>query len=52
MAWKTELNRNRPKKLDAPGWLWNSVVSLIAEHEVGYLEHSRRYALAGRGAER
>jgi uncharacterized protein (DUF2252 family) len=46
-AWKKELNRNRPGKLDAPGWLWSSVVSLIADHEVGYLEHSRRYALKG-----
>jgi uncharacterized protein (DUF2252 family) len=45
MAWKKQLNCNRPKKLDAPGWLWSSVVSLIADHEVGYLEHSRRYAL-------
>jgi uncharacterized protein (DUF2252 family) len=44
-AWRAELNRNRAKNLDAPGWLWSSVVSLIAEHEVGYLEHSRRYAL-------
>jgi uncharacterized protein (DUF2252 family) len=44
-AWRAELNRNRAKKLDAPGWLWSSVVSLIAAHEVGYLEHSRLYAL-------
>ena len=44
-AWRAELKLNRGKKLDAPGWLWSSVVSLIAEHEVGYLEHSRRYAL-------
>jgi uncharacterized protein (DUF2252 family) len=44
-AWRTQLNRNRTKNLDAPGWLWTSVVSLIADHEAGYLEHSRRYAL-------
>ncbi|HEV2619433.1 MAG TPA: DUF2252 family protein [Acidobacteriaceae bacterium] len=44
-SWRAELNRNRAKNLDAPGWLWSSVVSLIGEHEVGYLEHSRRYAL-------
>ncbi|HEV2646904.1 MAG TPA: DUF2252 family protein [Acidobacteriaceae bacterium] len=45
-AWRAELNRNRTRNLDAPNWLWSSVVSLIADHEVGYLEHSRRYALA------
>lgn len=31
---------------DAPTWLWSSVVELAARHEVGYLEHCRRHALA------
>jgi len=43
--WRAELNRHRSKTLDAPGWLWSSVVELIAEHEAAYLEHCRRFAL-------
>jgi uncharacterized protein (DUF2252 family) len=42
--WSAELNRNQPKNLNAPNWLWNSVVELIASHETAYLEHCRRYA--------
>lgn len=42
--WLTELRRNRSKMLDAPGWLWNSVVDLVAAHEAAYLNHCRRYA--------
>jgi uncharacterized protein (DUF2252 family) len=45
-TWIAELKRNRSKSLDAPGWLWRSVVELMGEHEVAYLEHCRRYALA------
>jgi uncharacterized protein (DUF2252 family) len=43
--WLTELQRNRSKSLDAPSWLWNSVVDLVAAHEAAYLEHCRRYAM-------
>ena len=43
--WRADLNRQRSKNLDAPSWLWSSVVDLIATHEVAYLEHCRRYAL-------
>jgi uncharacterized protein (DUF2252 family) len=42
--WMTELNQSRSKSLDAPGWMWRSVVELIATHETAYLEHCRRYA--------
>lgn len=31
--------------LDAPSWLWSSVVELASAHEAAYLEHCRRYAL-------
>ena len=31
--------------LDAPSWLWSSVVELVSVHEAAYLEHCRRYAL-------
>jgi uncharacterized protein (DUF2252 family) len=44
--WVKELRRNRSKSLDAPSWLWNSVVDLVALHEAAYLQHCRRYALA------
>jgi len=46
-AWREELQRNRSKSLDAPSWLWSSVLDLMAEHERGYLEHCRRYVLQG-----
>ena len=44
-TWSAELNRNRSKSLDAPSWLWNSVVELVASHEGAYLDHCRRWAL-------
>jgi uncharacterized protein (DUF2252 family) len=42
--WADTLEKHRTKSLDAPSWLWSSVVSLIGSHEVAYLEHCRRYA--------
>ena len=42
--WTKELERRRTKTLDAPNWLWSSVVELIGRHEVAYLEHCRKYA--------
>jgi uncharacterized protein (DUF2252 family) len=44
--WRRELVRRRPAELDAPNWLWSSVVELSASHEAGYLEHCRRYAMS------
>ena len=44
-AWCSELARNRSKTLDAPSWLWLSILELVATHERGYLEHCRRYSL-------
>jgi uncharacterized protein (DUF2252 family) len=38
------LDRNRSKTLDAPSWLWLSVVELMGSHEAAYLDHCRRYA--------
>jgi uncharacterized protein (DUF2252 family) len=43
--WRAELHRNRSKNLDAPSWLWASVVDLVASHETAYLEHCRQYAM-------
>jgi uncharacterized protein (DUF2252 family) len=43
--WRADLNRSRANGLDAPSWLWTSVVQLVAIHEAAYLEHCRLYAL-------
>jgi uncharacterized protein (DUF2252 family) len=43
--WKKELQRNRAKTLEAPSWLWTSIVELVASHEGAYLEHCRKHAL-------
>jgi len=40
------LKVRRSARLDAPSWLWNSVVELASAHEAAYLEHCRTYALA------
>lgn len=48
-AWQQELSGHRSRTLDAPSWLWASVVDLLATHEKAYLEHCRVYATeAGR----
>ncbi|MGZ6253741.1 MAG: DUF2252 family protein [Candidatus Binataceae bacterium] len=51
-AWLEELGRRRPKTLDAPSWLWRSVVELIGIHEAEYLEHCRRIIAARAPEER
>jgi len=38
-------NVRKSARLDAPSWLWSSVVELASAHESAYLEHCRRYAL-------
>jgi uncharacterized protein (DUF2252 family) len=43
--WRAELIGHCSSRLDAPSWLWSSVVALVAKHEAAYLEHCRRYAL-------
>jgi len=44
-AWIRDLKSCHTKTLDAPSWLWSSVVQLVGHHERGYLEHCRQYAL-------
>ncbi len=44
-AWVTALRSQHSKGLEAPRWLWSSVLDLAALHEAAYLEHCRRYAL-------
>ena len=48
--WCAELAKSRSNAMDAPSWLWSSVVDLLVSHERGYLEHCRRYALAIKAA--
>jgi uncharacterized protein (DUF2252 family) len=43
--WRKQLDHHHSKKVDAPSWLWESVVQLVASHESAYLEHCRMYAL-------
>jgi uncharacterized protein (DUF2252 family) len=43
---RRSLRAQRSKSLEAPPWLWASVVELAAAHEAAYLEHCRAYALA------
>jgi uncharacterized protein (DUF2252 family) len=43
--WRTLLARDHFSGLDAPSWLWSSIVELVANHEAAYLEHCRKYAL-------
>ncbi len=45
-SWLGKLRKQHSKSLDAPSWLWSSVVALIADHETAYLEHCRSYAAA------
>jgi uncharacterized protein (DUF2252 family) len=42
--WQRELQRSRSKSLNAPGWLWTSLVELLADHERAYLDHCREFA--------
>jgi uncharacterized protein (DUF2252 family) len=41
--WLDELSQHRSASLDAPSWLWTSILELMASHEMAYLEHCRRY---------
>lgn len=47
--WRREMSRHHSKRLDAPSWLWSSVVDLVSSHEAAYLDHCRKYALARAG---
>jgi uncharacterized protein (DUF2252 family) len=42
-GWRSEVLSGRDDGDKAPSWLWSSVVELAGRHEVGYLQHCRRY---------
>jgi uncharacterized protein (DUF2252 family) len=46
LAWRDTLTA-RDDKLDAPSWLWQAIVAMAGAHEVGYLEHCRRFGAHG-----
>jgi uncharacterized protein (DUF2252 family) len=48
--WRDELGRNHSQTLDAPSWLWTSIVALVVSHEAAYLDHCRRYAMSAEAA--
>jgi uncharacterized protein (DUF2252 family) len=41
----SSFNNRKAARLNAPSWLWSSVVELASSHEAAYLQHCRRYAL-------
>jgi len=43
-SWRDALSTTRSRTLDAPSWLWTSIVELIGIHESAYLQHCRQYA--------
>ncbi len=45
-AWRRQLETASTRWLEAPSWLWSSVVELVGVHERAYLDHCRRYALS------
>ena len=44
--WLAELKGKSTANLDAPRWLWKTIVSLLGIHEKAYLEHRRHHALS------
>jgi uncharacterized protein (DUF2252 family) len=45
LSWKRTLQGHRSSDLDAPFWLWTSIVDLVGAHEKAYLDHCRQFAL-------
>lgn len=43
--WLAEVRQSHVKNLEAPSWLWKSVVDLVSAHEGAYLEHCREHGL-------
>jgi uncharacterized protein (DUF2252 family) len=42
----SSFHQRKTARLNAPSWLWSSVIELASSHEAAYLEHCRRYALS------
>jgi uncharacterized protein (DUF2252 family) len=44
VVWMGTLQQHWSQTIDAPSWLWQSIVELVKEHEGAYLEHCRKFA--------
>jgi uncharacterized protein (DUF2252 family) len=44
-SWAAKVTARRDLSLDAPSWLWQGIIEMAGAHEIGYLDHCRRYAL-------
>ena len=44
-SWAAKVVARREDNLDAPSWLWKGIIEMAGAHEIGYLDHCRRYAL-------
>ena len=44
--WLKQLAERRSKSVEAPSWLWSSIVELVGIHEAAYLDHCRRLLAA------
>lgn len=44
LAWRDTLT-SQDGNLEAPSWLFRAIVAMAGAHEIGYLEHCRRFAL-------
>lgn len=42
-AWAEEMRRDRLPHLDAPAWLWKTIMELAGTHEAAYLDHCREW---------
>ena len=47
-SWLAALRAGYSKTIEAPTWLWRSMVDLVGIHESAYLEHCRRHAVTAR----
>lgn len=45
-TWAEQFGSGQDTMIDAPSWLWESIVDLAGTHEIGYLDHCRAYAVA------
>jgi uncharacterized protein (DUF2252 family) len=49
-TWQNHLLKHRTKAIQAPAWLWTSIVDLIVIHERAYLEHCHEFSRAHAGS--
>jgi uncharacterized protein (DUF2252 family) len=50
VAWARELHCSRTRTMNAPSWLWQCTVGLLADQEEAYLHHCHQYLAKCRSA--